>query len=514
MKEGRVFAADLGASGGKCFVGIFENEAFRLEELHRFYHEPVSYFIYDSRGEIKERKYWDEVYLYSNILRGLNKYRREISDTLDSIGIDTWGSDGQFVTDEGDILGRVYCYRDHRLDTMIETMKNYIDPEKVYSITGIQFQPFNISNQLLWFIQNRKNLLKTGYTFLPMPSLFYFSLGNVKMVDSTWASVTQLMDTRKRKWSPELLEALGVPEAVMPEIVSPGTVVGKLLAPLAEFLRINRASLTAVPSHDTASAYAAAPVEKGEDTLIISSGTWSLVGKLLDKPITSQAAMAANISNEGGINCIRFLKNCMGTWPIQELRRNWRDEDGVEMSWEEIVKLVRSAEAFKAFIDPDDSSFYNPPNMEEAVIAYCRKTGQKPPKDRKTFLRVVYESLALKYRMVNEQICSVSNTRSTAIHIVGGGCKNELLNRFTADAVGIPVIAGPDEATAIGNIMVQAAGLGIIQSLEESFPLIRENFTIKRYEPENTRLWEAAYRKFTHILRVNSQGKGVQDISE
>ncbi len=503
MKDGKIFAADLGASGGKCFVGVFERGSFRIEELHRFRHEPVSYFICDGGGEITERTYWDEVYLYNSILHGLYNYRRQVSDTIDSIGIDTWGSDGQFVTDEGDILGRVYCYRDHRLDTMIETMKNYIDPERVYSITGIQFQPFNISNQLLWFMQNRKNLLKTGCTFLPMPSLFYFSLGNVKMVDSTWASVTQLMDTRKRKWSTELLEALGVPEAVLPEIVPPGTVVGKLLAPLAESLRINRAKLTAAPSHDTASAYAAAPVDKGEDALIISSGTWSLVGKLLDGPITSSDAMEANISNEGGINRIRFLKNCMGTWPIQELRRNWRDDDGVEMSWEEIVALVRRAEAFTAFIDPDDPVFYNPPNMEEAVAAFCKKTGQKVPRDRKTFLRVVYESLALKYRTVNEQICNVSDTRSTAVHIVGGGCKNELLNRFTADAVGIPVIAGPDEATAIGNIMVQAMGLGIIHSLEESFPLIRENFTIKRYEPEKPRLWGAAYERFAHLLRVN-----------
>ncbi len=500
MKEGKVFAADLGASGGKCFVGIFENEAFQLEELHRFSHEPVSYFIGDSKGEITERTYWDEVYLYRNILQGLNNYRREISDTLDSIGIDTWGSDGQFVTGEGDLLGRVYCYRDHRLDQMVETLKKHIDPEKVYSITGIQFQPFNISNQLLWFMRHRKNRLDRGYTFLPMPSIFYFSLGNIKMVDSTWASVTQLMDTRKREWSTELLAALGLPEEVMPEIVPPGTVVGTLLGPVSESLRINRAKLTAVPSHDTASAYAAAPVETGEDALIISSGTWSLVGKIIDEPITSLDAMAANISNEGGINSIRFLKNCMGTWPIQELRRNWRDEDGVEMSWDEIVTLVRRAEAFSAFIDPDDPGFYNPPNMEDAIASFCKKTGQKVPGDRKTFLRVVYESLALKYRLVNEQICDVSGTRSTVVNIVGGGCKNELLNRFTADAVGLPVIAGPDEATAIGNIMVQAVGLGILQSLEESFPLIRENFTIKRYAPENPRLWEDAYKRFVHLF--------------
>jgi len=500
MGSGTIFAVDLGASGGKCFAGIFAHDSFRLEEIHRFTHEGISFYLTDRTGTVSERTYWDDLYLYQNILRGLKNYRREIAESVDSIGIDTWGTDGQFITGDGDVLGRVYCYRDHRLDTMSDRLKERVDPERIYAITGIQFQPFNLTNQMLWFLVHRKDLLRSGYTFLPMPSLFYYYLGNVKKVDSTWASVTQLMDARTRKWSPEILEKLGIPMDAMPEIVSPGTVVGRLVKPLAESLKLNQAKLIAVCSHDTASAYAAAPVEAHESALIISSGTWSLVGKLIKKPITSKEAMAANISNEGGINNIRFLKNCMGTWLIQELRRNWREEDGAEMSWNEILRLVRKAAPFTVFIDPDDKSFYNPPVMQEAIAEFCRRTGQQVPNKRETYLRAAYESLAMKYRLVNEEISEVSGSSSRIVHIVGGGSKNEVLNQFTADAVGLPVIAGPDEATAIGNIMVQAVGAGIIEDLTVALPFIRQAFKIKKYVPQNAGLWEEAYRRFRGIV--------------
>jgi len=495
----RIVAADLGASGGKLFAGEFGDGTFSLREIHRFSHEAVSFFLPDRTGRLEERTFWDDVLLYANVVQGLKAYRRDAGTELDAVGIDTWGSDGVFVDEDGVSLGRVYAYRDHRLDAMCDEVKSRIDAERIYRITGIHFWPFNISNQLLWWAEHRPSLMRKGVRFMPVSTLFTWYLGGRVAVDSTWASVTQLMDCRKRAWSREILKALGIPPRVMPEIVAPGTVVGTLSAPLAAAPGLPAAKLVAVAAHDTASAFAAAPVANPSSALIISSGTWSLIGKLIRRPIATPEAMAANISNEGGVGSIRFLKNCMGTWLVQELRRAWRDRDGREMTWEETNALTERGAAFAVFVDPNDASFYNPANMEEAIVAFCRKTGQEPPRDRGTMLRSVYESLALKYRAVGEQIAAVSGTSNRVVHIVGGGSKNELLNQFTANACGLKVVAGPEEATAIGNAMVQARGLGVIFDMGDAKELVRAAFPIREYRPRDRPAWEAAYRRFTAV---------------
>jgi rhamnulokinase len=499
MSAKRLLAVDLGASGGKCFVGTFDQGSFAMEEIHRFAHEGVSFFAADRSGTVSERSVWDDTAIYNNILQALRTYRRDVADTLDSIGVDTWGADGQFFSPDGDMLGKMYCYRDHRLDTMIDEVTQRMDARRIYSITGIHFQPFNISNQLLWFVTRRGELLQPGTFYLPVPSIFYYYLGGIRKVDSSWASVTQVMDAGRKQWSREILDALGVPLEVMPEIVEPGTVVGSLLEPLARSLKLNQADLTAVGSHDTASAFAAAPVNNTDDALIISSGTWSLVGKLIPEPITSDAAMAANISNEGGIGNVRFLKNCMGTWLVQELLRGWSAADGKRMAWDEIGHLTGAAPAFTAFVDPDDDVFYNPPDMQAAISDYCMRTGQPVPADRGTFVRVVYDSLALKYRYVNEQISRVCGTTTRVVHIVGGGSKNALLNQATADALGLPVLTGPEEGTAVGNLMVQAVGQGLIGSLHDAMPMIRQAFPIKEYRPSDSESWNRAYERFVKL---------------
>lgn len=495
----RLLAVDFGASGGKCFVGTFDADGFSMKEVHRFPHEGVNFYTPDHTGKVSERAHWNDILLYRNIVQGLETYRREVADTLDSIGIDTWGADGHIVSADGDFLGKIYCYRDHRLDNMIEQVKARVPARRIYEITGIHFQPFNVSNQLLWLVLNRRNLLLPGCVYLPIPSVFYYYLGGVKSVDSTWASVTQLMDAKRRTWSQEILKKLDIPAAIMPQIVEPGTVVGELTAELATAVGLNRAKLIAVGGHDTASAFAAAPVDNADEALIISSGTWSLVGKLIPQPITTEAAMQANISNEGGIGNVRFLKNCMGSWLAQELRRCWRVADGREMPWKETDQLTEAARPFTAFVDPDDPGFYNPSNMEKAIVEYCVRTKQTPPPDRGTFLRVVYESLAMKYRMVNEQLSAASGRKSKVVHIVGGGSKNVMLNQFTADAVGLPVLAGPEEATAVGNIMVQALGLGLIHSMRDALPAIRKAFPIREFNPQDTASWNKAYEKFRTV---------------
>ena len=296
-----------------------------------------------------------------------------------------------------------------------------------------------------------------------------------------------------------ILEQLDLPMEIMPEIVEPGTVIGKINELLADSVGINPAQIIAVGSHDTASAFASAPISNPDEALIISSGTWSLVGRLIPEPNTSPEAMAVNASNEGGIGNIRFLKNCMGTWLSQELRRAWAIADGEEMAWDDFDNMAYEAPEFGSFIDPDDASFYNPTNMEEAIIAFCEKTSQPVPQNRSELIRLVYESLALKYRMVNEQLGKAAGKETKVVHIVGGGCKNALLNQFTADAVGVPVVAGPQEATAIGNLMVQAMAMGIIDGMQGAQALIKKAFPIKEFQPANVEAWREAYERFKTI---------------
>ncbi len=501
MAEKRLFGVDLGASGGKCFVGLFAADGgFRMEEVHRFAHGGTSFYLADRTGAVTERTYWDDTAIYDNILKGLQAYKRAFGNTLDAIGIDTWGADGAFLSADGELLGKTHCYRDHRLDTMCDEVKACLDPRRIYGITGIHFQPFNMSNQLRWFATRRPELLKLTAQFLPIPTLFNFYLSGATAVDSSWASVTQLMDAKRRAWSKPLLRALKIPARIMPPIVEPGAEIGRLRPQLAAALGLNEAAVVAVGSHDTASAFAAAPVGDVAHALIISSGTWSLVGRLVRKPITSDAAMAANISNEGGIGNTRFLKNCMGTWIAQELLRVWEAADGRRMSWAEVDTITPAAAPFTAFIDPDNARFYNPANMEEAVRAFLAGSGQTQPADRGTLLRIVYESLALKYRLVNEQIAAVCGTPTRAVHIVGGGSGNALLNQFTADALNVPVHAGPKEGTAVGNLMVQAMATGIIGSMAEAQPIIRAAFPIKTYTPGDAAAWNEAYRRFQALV--------------
>jgi len=497
----RVIAVDLGASGGKCFAGLFDDNGFSLREVHRFSHEATVLHLADRSGRVEERSFWNDLLIYGNIVEGLRAYRRELGPGVDAIGVDTWGADGVLANADSVLLGPMYSYRDHRLDGMIDQVKSRIDTARLYQITGICFQPFNVSNQLLWIMEHRPDLVGRGVRFLPVPTLFSYYLCGATAVDSSWASITQLMDARKRKWSKEILHALDIPARLMPPIVAPGTVVGELREGIARQVDIGAARIVAVASHDTASAFAAAPVGNAANALIISSGTWSLIGKLIKRPQTDEQAIAAGLSNEGGIGNIRFLKNCMGTWLVQELRRAWRAQDGREMEWEELNRLTEAGKPFAAFLDPDDPGFYNPSNMETAIAEFCTRTGQRPPADRGTMLRAVYESLALKYRVVAEEIARVSGLPNKVIHVVGGGSRNVFLNQLTANACGMKVIAGPEEATAVGNAMTQALALGAIKKMTEAKALIRAAFAIREFTPREPDTWAAAYHRYRVVVK-------------
>lgn len=494
-------AVDLGASGGKCFVGRFTPDDFRMEEVHRFEHEGVTFFAADRQGgDVERRTYWNDTGIYHEILRGLQACRRACPEGIDTLGIDTWGADAQWIDAHGESLGKLYCYRDHRLDNMGAELLARLPAERLYRLTGIHFQPFNLTNQLLWFATRRRELLKLAAKVLPVPSLLNYYLGGCTQVDSTWASVTQAMDARRRSWSRPILAALGIPRRLLPEIVPPGTIVGGMYEELARTIGFDRApSIVAVGSHDTASAYLAAPVENPAESLIVSSGTWSLVGRLVPRPITSPEAMRANLSNEGGFGNIRCLKNCMGTWIVQELLRGWEVLDGRRLSWKEVDEMTPSAPPLRAFIDPDDAAFYNPPDMEKAIREWLSSHRQPQPEGRGAILRLVYESLALKYRVVNEQLNRIIGAPARVVHIVGGGCGNRLLNQFTADAIGLPVLTGPREATAVGNLVAQALATGHLATPAAAQPLIRKAFPPETFRPGRRAPWEEAYRRFLRM---------------
>ncbi|MCL1887941.1 MAG: FGGY family carbohydrate kinase [Kiritimatiellaeota bacterium] len=491
-------AVDIGASGGKCFAGYFGGDAgFRMEEVWRFDHEAARFFAADRNGDVSQRLHWDDTFIYHQIIKGLQHFRRNLGTRLDGIGIDTWGSDAALLTADGEMLAKVYAYRDTRLDCMVDEVKALISAERIYGITGIHFQPFNMSNQLRWWCTRRPGLMREADVAMPVPSLFYWFLGGCRMVDSTWASVTQLMDARTLQWSAEIFNALGIPENIFPAIVAPGARVGTLWPRLAQMIGLEgETPLYATGSHDTANAYAAAPVKDPRKALIISSGTWSLVGKLVAEPLTTPAAMAMNFSNEGGIGDTRLLKNCMGTWIIQELLRIWEARDGKRMAWAEVDAVTPAAPAFSAFINPDDPRFYNPPDMEAAIMGFLSETGQTLPKDRGTILRVVYESLAMQYRNTDEKLRGLTGDTTDVCHIVGGGSGNALLNQFTASALGFRVLAGPKEATAAGNLMLQAVGSGACQTLADAQRLCAAAMQPREFLPADIPAWSAAYATY------------------
>ncbi len=499
MRRKIIGAIDLGASGGKFIIGIFFKDKFKVEEIYRFENGPIDLYL-KTPGRISHKMYWDDLILHEEIIRGLKTFAKEYRDGLASLGMDTWGTDGAFYTATGEMLDRVYNYRDHRLDTIRKEMFRILSEKRLFELTGVPSMPFNMVNQLFWIVKKRPEISSVADFFLPIHAIFYYYLCGAKIAEYTWLSTTQLLDPYRKTWSKKVFKAFSLPLHLMPRIVMPGAKIGNLHREIAHEIGIKPFSLIATATHDTASAYVACPVENEEEALIISSGTWSLVGKLIPHPIINDSVYDNHFTNEGGVGNIRLLKNVMGTWIIQELRRIWNEKDGREMSWDEIVTLAKKAKPFYAFIDPDNSIFYNPRNMEEAIQKFCRATGQNVPKKREEIIRVAYEGLALKYSLVNESIEELASKKNKVVHIVGGGAKNTLLNQFTSSSTGLPVLAGPVEATAIGNIIVQAVSNGLVKSIKEGRELIRASFPLKRFNPENRGLWRDALVKFKRIL--------------
>jgi len=492
-------ALDLGASGGRAIVGRFDGECLALEEVHRFPNGPVQ--LPNAYGS---GLYWDALRLFSELKEGLARAvsccgSATGSGSLVSVGLDTWGVDFGLLDRDGVLLGNPYHYRDSRTDGMVEEAFRRVPRAEIFAATGIQFMQINALYQLLAMVVRDDPLLRVADTLLMVPDLFNYWLTGQKVSEQSIASTSQCLDPFSGDWARPLLARLGIPNAIFPPIVPPGAVLGGLLPHVAAETGAKRITVVAPGSHDTASAVAAVPAES-EDYAYLSSGTWSLMGIESARPVVNDKSLAFNVTNEGGVcDTIRLLKNITGLWVIQECRRTWTQE-GARLSWDEIVGLATAAPAFTALIDVDAKDFATPGDMPARIRAYCARTGQPAPRHRGTVARVVFESLALKYRRTLEMLDELLGRRISVLHIVGGGVQNRLLSQFAANAIGRPVGAGPIEATAAGNLLMQMLATGAIGSLAEGRQVIRRSFGTERFEPSDTAAWEDAYARFGRLI--------------
>jgi rhamnulokinase len=482
-------AFDLGAESGRTILGTLEPSRLLTRELTRF---P------NAAAPLLGHLHWNVLSLYEEIKRGMKACLDESNLHPESLGVDTWGVDFGLLGRDGSLLSLPYAYRDARNAGAMEEALKQMPRRQIYEWTGVQFLTFNTLFQLFAMARERSPLLESAATLLFMPDLFNYFLTGAKTSESTIASTSQFLDPRSGAWCEPLLGALGIPVSILPDILPPGTVLGSLSPDVARETGLHDARVVATAGHDTAAAIAAVPAE-GKDWAYISSGTWSLMGLETREPIINQAALEANFTNEGGIGgTVRFLKNIAGLWLIQQCRKEWTT--GAPLSYDEITTMAREAGPFRSLVDPDWPEFLNPPSMVEAIRLFCLRTKQPPPLTPAQTVRCVLESLALKYRFTLDQLHRIAESDIRRIHVIGGGSRNGLLCRLTADATGLPVIAGPAEATASGNILVQAMALGYVRSLADIRAIVRESVDLKTYEPSGSGDWERAYERFGNVL--------------
>lgn len=484
----RVLAFDFGASSGRAIIGCFDGDKITLEEVHRFSNDPVS---------VGGTVYWDVLRLFYEIKQGIIKAK--IAGGFDSIGIDTWGVDFGLIDSEGKLMENPVHYRDVRTVGLVDEAFKTMPKEKLYGITGIQFMELNTLFQLISLKKYRPWMLERADKMLFMPDLFGYMLTGKMCAEYSIASTSQLIDLDKKTWSREILDAFGIKESVFAPLVQPGTVLGELSKEVCEECGVDPVPVISVCGHDTQSAITSVPCEDGAFAFL-SSGTWSLFGTELDKPIVNETSMNINITNEGGFDgSTGFLKNIIGLWFIQESRRQWKRE-GKEYSYADLEKLALAAEPFKCFIDPDAPEFVPHGNIPERVREFCRKTGQYVPETVGEIMRCIYESLAMKYRLTFEKLRECTERDYPVIHVIGGGTKDGLLCQMTANSCDRTVKAGPIEATVMGNVAVQLMSDGSVKNIGQARKIVADSSELKTFEPKDTDKWAGAYEDFLKII--------------
>ncbi|MDR1339602.1 MAG: rhamnulokinase [Prevotellaceae bacterium] len=479
-------AFDLGATSGRSILATLEEGKIILKELTRFPNKIV---------RVGDRYYWNIYSLFEELKNGLRAVGSE-KIKIESVGIDTWGVDFVYVASDGTFLGLPRAYRDPYTDGAPEEYFEKISRKEVYELTGIQIMNFNSLFQLYAASKESSSALKAAKNILFTPDALSYMLTGNKVCEYTIASTSQILNPRTKEFEAKLFEPAGISASVMLPLVMPGKIIGNILNSIQVECGIGQTPVIAVAGHDTASAIAAVPAEN-KNFAYLSSGTWSLMGIEVKEPIISEQSFNLNFTNEGGIEgTTRFLKNITGMWLLEQCRREWESQ-GKSYTYDEVVRMSDSVEGFQFIIDPDHPGFANPESMTKAIAARCADTGQKTPENHAEYIRCIFDSLALKYKYVLNCLRQVAPFEIERLHVIGGGSQNRLLNQLIANSIALPVIAGPSEATAIGNVMVQAKGLGIVKSLSEMRSIIGKSVSLETFCPKDSEQWEEAYRKFS-----------------
>ena len=476
-------------------AGRFNGQRLTLEELHRFENGAIV-----AHG----RMYWDLLRLWQQIQDGLRAAGDKYGEAVVSVGVDTWGVDYGLLGPGDELLGNPYSYRDARSNGVMEEAFSRVSREEIFAETGLQFMQFNTLYQLLAMQSRNPALLDSAQSFLMIPDLFHWLLTGEKANEFTNASTTQFHNPRTNRWSDTLFERFGLPTGMLGEVLAPGTQLGTVRSDVAESTGLKDVSVVLPGSHDTASAVMSVPalgdVSEHPNWCYISSGTWSLMGAETPSPIINQTCADRNFTNEGGVGgTTRLLKNIAGLWLLQECRRIWR-HDGIEFSWEQLVQVAESAEPLVSLINPDAAEFVAPQKMPQAIRTFCGNSGQAIPRSEGAVVRCALESLALRYRMVLNWTEELTGGAIDTIYIVGGGTQNRLLCQMAANACNRRVVAGPVEATAIGNVMMQVVSSGEAASIAEAREIIRHSFDVEEYTPQNTQAWDEAFDRFVQLV--------------
>ncbi len=479
-------AFDIGASNGRCMVGKFDGEKLCLETINRF----ENCYI-----RVHDHLYWDVLRLYENIKLSLRIASRIPNNEITSIAVDTWGVDFGLLDENGNLIGNPYCYRDAHTSGMMEEVFSVVPKWDVFKTTGVQFMSVNTLYQLMAIDRAKSPVLEIAKTFLMMPDLINYWLTGRKVCEYTNATTTQCLDATTRNWAFQMLGDLGLPVDIFPEILKPGQIIDNISAYVREEIGLVEIPVIAGATHDTAAAVAAVPASV-DNFVYLSSGTWGLLGVEVPEPMLTKQVYDYNFGNEGGVyNTIRLLRNMVNMWFIQECTRVWK-LGGKDYTWDKITKMTSEAERFTAFFDPDEPEFLLPDHMPKAIQGYCKRTGQKVPQSNGEILRTIMESLAMKYRYNFDKLTNLLGTPPEVFHIVGGASRNSLLNQLTANALAKPVIAGPAEATALGNIIIQMIAMGDVANIKEARLLLASSFPTKTFEPKDTRQWGQNYESF------------------
>jgi rhamnulokinase len=493
-KAHNYLALDLGAESGRTILGTLDGGRLKLSETHRFANSPV---------RIPDGLHWDVLRLWTEIKHGIAATVKS-STSFDSIGVDTWGVDFALLDRDGTLLENPFHYRDSRTDGLLDAAFQLMPREKIFAQTGIQFMQINTLYQLLASARTKAPVLDVAQTLVTMPDLFNYWLSGEIAVEFTNATTTQCFDPIQRDWATSVLEALDIPTHIFKPVTDPGAVIGNILPDVAAETGAGEVEIVLPACHDTGSAVVAVPAQN-QDFAWISSGTWSIMGAEMRKPVLGPKALQYNFTNEGGVfGTWRLSKNIMGLWLVQECRRSWQSQNA-NHTYAELTEFASEADAFLAVIDPDDPVFLHPGDMPERIRNYCATTNQHIPETKGELLRVVLESIALKYRWVLERLEELTGNEFHTIHIIGGGSQNLLLNQFTSDATDRRVVTGPVEATAIGNVLMQSIALGHLDSLAQAREVVCDSFSVAEYEPSDHQHWHDGYE----LLEKLSEARAV-----